>query len=254
MKAIRNEIDSLTLGRSALDLRDLTEDSDIAAMERQYLAEHDPAYVLCKVPIEQIGVIHRLEELGFRFVEFQLRMSYRPAKKFDTSAYPYRFERVTSEESLKPVLEIASTTFEDDRFLVDPWIAPGLSGERYRRYVAQSFAAEAERVYRLVKPSTGETLAFKTHRMLGSDEVLHLLGGVKSEYKRTGLAVICEYFELNELIDLGIKKTHTHISGRNYAVMNLELRGLGFRAEKAFAVLRKCYGECPAPPMPRFER
>ena len=68
------------------------------------------------------------------------------------------------------------------------WVAR----ERYKRYVGKSFRASDENVFRLTVPATGETLAFKTHRVLENGEVLHLLGGVAPKYKRTGLAVVCE--------------------------------------------------------------
>jgi hypothetical protein len=236
-----NLVDSSALGRTVLEITDFKKTDDLSAAEQDYVARHHPGYVSCRLPIEDVGAIHALEKSGFQFLETVLRLSLALKRSYDTSAFPYRFERVESEEMLQPVLQIASATFIDDRFSVDPQIPAGVSGDRYRRYVAKSFAAPDERVYRLVSQRTSEIVAFKTHRILSQREGLFLLGGVKTEYKRTAIPAINEYFELNLLREQRIEKMQTHISARNYGVMNLEIKGLGFRVESSFVVLRKLY-------------
>jgi hypothetical protein len=241
MKVSVNPIDSAALGRTVVEIADLELSDDFKAAEKDYVARHKPAYVSCRLPIEEVGTIHQLEQRGFQFVETVLRLSLNLKKSYDTSPFPYAFERVENEGMLQPVLEIAEATFVDDRFTIDPQIPAGVSGERYKRYVAKSFAAADERLYRLLNVHTSEVVAFKTHRLLSPQEGLFLLGGVKPEYKRTAIPVINEYFELNLLREQGIERMQTHISARNYAVMNLEIKGLGFRVESSFVVLRKLY-------------
>jgi hypothetical protein len=242
MKVTRNEIDSLALGRTVLDVGDFAAGDDLAAAERQYVAEHRPGYVACKVPVEDLAAVHALEAAGFQFVEFQLRTSCTLGKSFDVSRFgTYRFERVTTPEALAPVLEIAATAFTDDRFSADPRVPAGVSGDRYRRYVEKSFSTPGEYVYRLVLGDTGETAAFKTHRVVGAHDALALLGGVRAQYQRTPVPVVNEYYEFNLLREAGVRRVTTHVSGRNYGVLNLEVKGLGFRVEAGFVVLRKWY-------------
>ena len=236
-----NHIDSRALGRTVLDLSEVRKGDDFPPMERDYLAAENPAYVACKLSVEDLSAIHLLEKHGFCFVEFQIRMSCNLTNAMGVSQYRYRFERVTTEEALEPVLEIASSAFVDDRFSIDPLIPPGVSAERYRLYVINSFSSPDERVYRLVKEGTAETVAFKTHRILNDREAMLLLGAPKQEYQRTPIPVINEYFELNLLRERGIRKIYTHVSGRNYPIMNLEIKGVGFRVEAGFVVLRKHY-------------
>jgi len=202
-----NPIDSRVFRRTVLDLRDVAVGEDLTQIERDYLVRYDPIYVCCKMPIGLISGIHALEEVGFRFVEYQLQMSCHVNNPYDVSGYPYRFERVTTEDSLAPILEIASTAFCDDRFSIDPLVPPGASGRRYRMYVIKSFSADDERVYRLVNDVTDETVAFKTHRILGPDSALCLLGATKAEYRETPLSVINGQFESNMLRDLGFAKS-----------------------------------------------
>ena len=240
-----NSIDSRVFRQTVLDLSDITAGDDLAAMEHDYVAQHNPIYVCCKVPVENLRVIHALEDLGFRFVEYQLRMTYHVTNPFDESRYPYRFERVTTEEALWPVLEIASSAFTEDRFTNDPAIPRYVSGKRYRMYVIKSFSTEGENVYRLVRNPTDETVAFRTHRILNSEEAVCLLGAVHRDYQNTPLPFINEQFEFNALRARGISKIHTHISGRSLGEMNLEMGGVGFRGVTAVAVLRRWYGDSP---------
>lgn len=242
MEITKHEIDSQVLGRTILELRGPVE-GDLARVEADYVREHQPYYVLYKAPIEDIASIQALEGLGFRFVETQLRLTFRLRERFDTGKTPYLFERVTTEDALREVLAIAGTTFADDRFLVDPQLADAhaISAARYQAYVRQSYVRPDERVYRLVNPATGQTIAFKTHRIVAPDEALMLLGGVRADFKGAGIAAINAYYEFNELMANGVKRFTTHVSARNYGVMNLEISGFQYRVKQTFIVLRKLY-------------
>jgi hypothetical protein len=241
MKIERIEIDSRLLGGAVLEIRDFDPSAGFAAFERAYIAEQDPVYVLCKVPLEQLAGIHALENAGFNLVECQIRSAIKLRRTYDVSAFNYDFVPVTREEDLGEVLDIASRTFVHDRFLLDPCVAPGFSGARYAEYVRKSFASPEEAVYRLVDRSTGRVAAFKTHRYVSDDEVLFLLGGVHPDFKNAGLGPLNEFFEFNELMRKGIRRGVTHISAGNYPVFNLEIGRLGFRVLCTFAILRKIY-------------
>jgi hypothetical protein len=242
MQIIKHEIDSQVLGRAILELRG-PHDADFARIERDYVQAYQPLYVVYKAPVEDIATIQHLEDHGFRLVETQLRLTFRPRRHFDTGRAPYVFERVTTEDQLREVLDIAAHTFTDDRFLVDPELrdAQQISSARYQAYVRQSFLRQDERVYRLVNPTTGRTVGFNTYRIVNPEEVLGLLGGVHADYKNAGIAVISAYHLLNELMQSGVKRFTTHVSARNYAVMNLEIGGLQYRIRQTFIVLRKIY-------------
>lgn len=238
-----NEIDSRVLGRPVLDLVDPTPEDDLAAAEKAYVARHHPAYVLCKLPIENVALIQRLEDIGFRFIETQLRLTFRLKQPFAVPDGPYHFERVVNEQVLEEVLAIVRETFTDDRWLVDPWFqnASALPGKRYEAYVRQSFERPDERVYRLLERESGRTLAMRTHRHLGNGEALMLLGGVHPDYKGAGLAPLTSFHEYNELLRQGITRITTHVSARNYAILNLEMSALKYRVDQTFVVLRKVY-------------
>jgi hypothetical protein len=242
MKAERTEIDSRVFGRNVLSIKDFDPTADFAAFERDYVAAHSPVYVACKIPLERITDTHILERHGFNLIECQIKSAIKLRKPYDVSPFrQYAFERVTREEDLPGVFDIAATTFVHDRFSIDLALSPEISGNRYKEYVLKSFRSPDESVYRLVEIATGRTVAFKTHKRLNETEVLFLLGGVHVDDKNLGLGLINEYFEFNALIAQGVKRGVTHISAGNYPVFNLEIGNLGFRVMTTYAVMRKLY-------------
>lgn len=241
MKVERIEVDSAVFGRSVLALKDVTPADDLAAEEARYTQQFRPAYVSCRVPLEELATVHRLEQHGFQFIECQIRSTIRFARDYDVSRYPYEYQRVATREALDEVLDIAGRTVVHDRFTIDPAVSQDISGARYRRYVEKSFAAPDEAVWRLYDPASKQTLNFRTHRVTGPGEVQLLLGGVHPEFKSLGLGVIASYFCFNQMRREGFRRAVTHISAINYPVFNLEIGNLGFRVNATFAVLRKVY-------------
>lgn len=234
-------VDSEVLGGTVLAIEDFSAADDFSEFECCYLETYHPVYVSSKISIERVADVHTLERHGFNLIECQIRAEFEIKGPFKTTAYDYRFERVTTEEALLPVLDIAGRTFTRDRFSMDPRIDPHVSGERYRRYVRRSFEVPNEAIYRLYDPMNNETVAFKTHRYLDDHTVLLLLGGVNPKFKNLGLGVVNTYSEFNELRRLGFYRGTTHISAANYDVFNVEIGRLGFRIVATFAVMRKIY-------------
>ena len=241
MKVQHIEIDSAVLGRNVLALNDLTLADDLAVVEARYIRQFRPAYVSCRIPLEDLATVHWLEQHGFQFVECQIRSTIRFVRDYDVSCYPYDYQRVVTREALDDVLDIAGKTVVHDRFTIDPAVKPGISGTRYRRYVEKSFEAHDEEVWRLYDPASKQTLSFRTHRATGPGTALLLLGGVHPEFKNLGLGVVASYFCFNQMRRDGFHRAVTHISAMNTPVFNLEIGNLGFRVNTTFAVLRKVY-------------
>lgn len=243
MITTKNEIESLVLGRAVLEIRAFQAGDDFPGEEQRFRQEHDPLYVICRVPVEDLGAIHQLEDNGFRFIETQLKLQLK-MKSYDASKYPYSYLPVEPED-LETVLHIAETIFTDDRFSVDPFIkerfAGKAAGQRYRRYVMKSFEASDECVYKMVNDTTKEIVGFGTHRHATKDEVVIFIGGIVSNYQKAGLGPISDFIAINSLRREGVKKAHTFVSARNYAIMNLEIAGLGFKVIDSHVVLRKVY-------------
>lgn len=238
-----SDVDSRVFGRNVLAIYDFDPATDFAGVEAEYVGRFNPAYVSCKIPLERVGDAHVLESHGFNLIECQIRFGINLRKPFPVPALGrYAFELVTREDDLDQVLDIAGTTFVDDRLSIDLALSPEISGRRYREFVTKSFRSPDEAVYRLYDREKEKTVAFKTHLLRGPEEVLFLLAGVHPDYKKLGIGVLSTYLELNALIDKGVKKGVTHISAANYPVFNLHISNLGFQVMTVFGVFRKLYG------------
>ena len=234
------EIDSQVYSKVFLDIKDYDSNLNFIEFENNYIEEYNPFYVSCKIPIENISDIQLLTKNGFEFIEFQIREQLKLRKTFP-EIKPYKLELVETEDDLQKILEIASSTFEHDRFTIDPKITSNFSGERYKAYVIKSFEADDEFLYKFFNADSGEILGFKTHKIINSEEAIMFLGGVVNKFKKSPIPVINGYLELNELHKKGIKKVTTHISGSNYGVLNLEVKDFGYKVVNGFVVLRKKY-------------
>jgi hypothetical protein len=236
------EIESKVLGAPALAISGLDAAADFTALEREYVEAYDPYYVSCKLPLEDVPAIHLLETRGFHLVECQIKAAIRFRRPFEISGGDaYRFEKITSASSLEAVLELAATSFEHDRFTMDPALPKDSSGERYRLYTLKSYSDSAEAVYGLLDAESGNTLAFKTCRTISPIEVQLFLSGVHPAMKNLGLGPVSNFFFFNELMRQGVRKAHGYISAHNYNASNMDFGLMGFRAVGAFAVLRKIY-------------
>lgn len=194
-------------------------------------------YITCKLPIENIGLIHAAEKSGFNFVETQFKTTIRLKSVFDTSRYPYTYVPIETHDQLQEVLTIAETTIEHDRFSRDPRIGRDASGLRYRRYLEDSFYRQEDQIWAVKSKSNGQLLTFRSYRVLETSKVELLLGGVHQEFKNSGLGIVSTHFCFNQLHDAGFYQANTHISAANIPILNLEVGYFDFRISKAFVVL-----------------
>ncbi|MBF0543587.1 MAG: hypothetical protein HQM08_04100 [Candidatus Riflebacteria bacterium] len=242
MRIERLNIDSAVFGGTVLAIQDFDSAQNFSAFEDEYCKLYDPKYVSCKISLDQICDSHLLEKHQFHFIECQMRASKKIRKAYDVSSFTqYSFDPIKDERDSANVLEIAKSTFSQDRFSKDRLLPSDISGKRYQSYVQQSLNSKNEAVYKLVDLRAGKTVAFKTHRLLPNNEALLLLGGVHSDCKNFGIGVVNSYFEINALLAAGIRKVTTHFSAANHPILNLEIGEMGYHVEATFAVFRKIY-------------
>jgi hypothetical protein len=152
---------------------------------------------------------------------------------------PYEYVLVDNHNDLAQVLKIAGATIEHDRYSRDPKIGKQISGDRYQRYLLDSFQREDDQIWSVRSKATKEILTFRSHRSVNEKEVNLLIGGVHPDHKSVGLGVVSSYFCFNQLRSMGYKRATTHISAANIPIINLEVNHLNFRVTDTFVVLRK---------------
>lgn len=238
-------IDSAVIGHNLIEIKNFSITENFPSFEKIYCSLYNPICVVCKIPIEDIKSVHFLESYGFNIIEVQARLTLILKKEYDTLRYNFTLIEVDNNNDLEEALNIAGTTFTDDRYSIDPYLnsiaMKNISGERYRRYTLKSFQMIDERLYVLKRSNNNEVLALGTHQIFNEKEALLFNLGVKNSYKNMGIGVIFEYFRLNQLRKDGIKKVITHISLRNYQSLNIAMNLMRFKIKNNFIVLNKYY-------------
>ncbi len=237
---LKTETELSGKGFYAIDTIDL--DKSFIEFESRYIKQHNPYYVSCKVHIHELDKIHMLESNGFQFIENQLKLKIN-IKKHNTivDSLPYSYKKVINQSHLNLVKSIAQKTFVDDRFSIDTKLDSDFSGRRYVNFIEDSFAKHNENVYALWNNQNNEIVAFGSHKIVSEKEALILLGGVRHDLKLAGIGAIHDYFVLNELFAMGIKKVFTHISMRNKPVLHLQVNKLGYSIVDSYLIFRKVY-------------
>ena len=234
----RLDIDSRILNLDAWNIENISKPEDFADALNEVRSLSTKYYASCKIPIENIHLIHAAEDSGFSFVETQFQTRLRLRKTFDTSRYPYEYVLIETDEHLHEVLEIAEQTIEHDRFSRDPKIGKNLSGLRYRSYLENSYERDNEEIWAVRSKSNGQLLTFRSHQIINDAEVRLLIGGVHPSFKDIGLGIVSSHFCFNQLQKSGYKRATTNISAANTPIVNLEVGHLEFRIVNTYVVMR----------------
>lgn len=236
-----NPVDTSVFGRPVLDVGAPHADADLVAAEREWVRAHAPLMAVVKIKAEELGLIHRFEDLGFRFVECQLTLRRRITRELPVEAGGFDLQRVGTESELEAVLELASTLFTTDRISQDKRLPPGKSGLRYQHYIRKAFTAPDQEIWTLRDRENGAIATFGTQLNLSATEVRSLLGGVAPAYQGSGAGIHGDYLANNRLFKLGVRVMWTAVSAINYAVLPVHLNHMGYRVTQASTVLRKIY-------------
>lgn len=232
------EIDSSVFGFHSWMLDQVSDSSSFASVLDYVKRSDKKSFVTCKIQIDRIDLVHAAEQVGFSYVETQFQTSLRIPKEFDLSRYPYDYVRVETRSDLNEVLDIAAKSIEHDRFSRDPLIGKVTSGERYCRYLENSFDRDGDEIWSVRSRQSGKLLTFRSHRIVNHKEVSLLIGGVHPAHKESGLGVISSHFCFSMLKSSGFTRANTHISAANLPIVNLEVGHFGFRIVNAYVVLR----------------
>ena len=167
-----------------------------------------------------------LEEHGFRFIE----MLYQPELDLvhgtgEVGDATLSVRRAIASD-LPTIIDIAGTSFGNERFHMDPRLGIGLGNKRYQNWVSSSFTHPDQHLYVIFD---GKTLvAFFVTEMQANDVCYWHLNAVAPDVQGQGYGRRAWQTMIRQAVDLGAKRIHTAIAARNNRVLNLYAR-LGFR-------------------------
>lgn len=189
--------------------------------------------------------IHCLEKLGFNYMESQYGL-----KKILSEAYPSSplskhclLQRLDYSDgnTISQIEEIITTTFDTDRYFLDPQLDKKYSGLRYKNWFLNSFHDKKYSTDAYISKKNGDVIGFQMVKN-ESDETYLMLGGVSKKYKGYGFiaSLLIDYF--NHVTSRGFKTVFSSISSHNIEVFNIYIY-LGFNVVDEKIVMRKIYGK-----------
>jgi len=226
-----------------LDKRDML---DVHSTISKIAELRSPGRVIyIKIPVGNLNLLHALEDIGFRFLECQIKVSrslndYEPPADLkplleNTSVQIIKKDK----DGLRLLLEkISPGMFATDRICLDPlWggACEEISATRYKNWITDIFQDNTTTCYYFLKSS--KIVGFGVANQDSDGDVVHgLLGGVlKSEIDP--VASVC-FLHAPLLLFKGLKtKFITSISSNNFAVCRLYIF-FGYKIEKMQYVMR----------------
>ena len=140
--------------------------------------------VSCRLSHERMVESMLLEDQGFRFIE----MLYAPEKELSAIYIDEKFSplrvSLAREDDLPQLMDIARTSFHNERFKIDPRLNPNISDQRYENWVASSLRHPAQELY--VVCDGQRRIAFFVTELLGEGTCYWHLNAVAPDAQGQG--------------------------------------------------------------------
>ena len=190
-------------------------------------AAHDCTFASCRMPVSALRESMWLEAHGFRFIEMMYRPSLTldPGSDYLAGSAPLEVSPA-HEDDLPVLLDIAGQAFGNERFHVDPRIAPGIGDLRYQNWVGAALNDEVQQL--LVLREGEEVVAFFVVENRTDGTAYWHLNAVNPALHGRGLGMRAWRTMIAHAQGAGASRVESSIAARNTRVMNLYSR-LGFR-------------------------
>ncbi|MFT3847202.1 MAG: GNAT family N-acetyltransferase [Propionivibrio sp.] len=210
---------------SSLDVKGPGAGGDFRQFER--IRDHLGAgLVSCRLSHEHLRESMLLEDQGFRFIEMmfgpELELSKHPAERTDDLLMVER----AGDDDLPHLLEIAGSSFQNERFKMDPRLDPAISDQRFRNWVASSLHHPRQRLYAVREKR--RNIAFFVTELLDDGTCYWHLNAVSPDLQGQGYGLRVWRSMIEQAAKDSAVRVRTSIAARNHRVLNLYAR-LGFR-------------------------
>ena len=200
--------------------------ADFAQFE-QWCRQAAARLVSCRLPNDRLRESAWLESRGFRFIEMVLRPRIELLQAGLPAEAALEIAPITAGD-LAAVEDIAEVAFSTSRFVLDPALERGLSGQRYRRWVRTSFANPAHQV--LKAEIDGAIVGFFVVEERSDGTAYWHLTAIAPAFQNRGIGKALWRAVLRRHHQAGMRAVETTVSAHNTAVLNLYAQ-LGFRLQ-----------------------
>jgi RimJ/RimL family protein N-acetyltransferase len=200
-------------------------DTDIHVFEKAR-EQLGAGLVSCRLSHARLKESMLLGNHGFQFVEMAYGLELgRSNFKVDPAIELLSVHRA-NEVDLPKLLEIASASFQNERFKMDPRLDPDISDRRFQNWVASSLQHAKQELY--VIRDGARIVAFFITESIDDGTCYWHLAAVAPDAQGQGYGWRVWLSMLNLAVIAGVRSVHTSIAARNHRVLNLYAR-LGFK-------------------------
>lgn len=196
-----------------------------------------------KVNNHDLEKIHYLEELGFNYMESQYEIKKTLTAPYKVSPFSkhciLQILEYSDKQTIEKIENIITTTFDTDRYYLDPQLDKKYSGLRYRNWFLNSFNDQDFSMYYYISKKQDEIIGFYMVKHESKGTYL-ALGGISNDFKGYGFfaGFLIDY--LNYAFSQGLKNFYSSISSHNLDILNIYIY-LGFSVVDEKIVMRKIY-------------
>ena len=201
-------------------------------------------YIVAKVPVGELNLIHELEDAGFKFIEDQFVISINPVDyKYNKPKFNKRFNDITytlvscNEDFEMIRSNIEKGMFMYDRISMDPFFTRAESLKRIQNWIRSLFTNKQAEIYLLRK--SNHPAGFFVVEYCDHNCAAITFAGLFNSYINTGIAYFLVLFALQVAIVKGINKVIAVFSSNNRKMFNIISRVICFKVDKNYIVLRK---------------
>lgn len=206
--------------------------------------ENDYEFSVVKIPVGNLMLVHKMEDLGYRYLENHLELSF-DVKQLDSISHiwdrlltGFSCRLLTTYEELTIILlEVENNMFDTDRFSLDPFWSENISSKRYSNWIKDLFETHNAQFFVIVRD--GKEVGFFSNKRESQNINSCPIAGIFNSYKSVGYIFVLTWFWMKKSRESGINKVITSISSNNRIMISSLTKVFSFRVNDTYIVLRK---------------
>jgi hypothetical protein len=211
--------------------------------------ENEYKFSVVKIPVGNLTLVHQLEDIGYRYLENQMALSFEVDQlndinpKWKRLLKGFNCKLLTTKQEIGFILnEVRENMFESDRISLDPFWEAGTSSKRYEKWITDLFEKENVRFYAIVHDDK-QVGFFSMKQKMGNIQSCPI-AGIYNKYKSAGYIFILTWYWLIKSKENGSKKLVTSVSSNNRNILSSLSKIFSFRISETHIVLRKIVNQC----------
>jgi hypothetical protein len=201
-------------------------------------------FSVVKIPVGNLKLVHQLEDIGYRYLENQLVLSFNVGQLEHINAVwkrlfnGFSYKLLTNKQELESIaIQVNDKMFEADRYSQDPFWNEDLSSKRYVNWIDELFVSNQARFFMMEK--NGREVGFFAIKKETDKTNSCPIAGIFNKYQFSGYIFVLVWYILAISKDMGVNKFITSISSNNRNLLSSFSKIFTFKVNDTLIVLRK---------------